>query len=50
MKTFKNFIFKLINYTIKLSKKNNSTKVLGAVSLLESIILPIPPDLFGQKK
>ncbi len=46
MKTFKNFIFKLINYTIKLSKKNNSTKVLGAVSLLESIILPIPPDLF----
>ena len=46
MKTFKNLIFKLINYTIKISKKKNSTKILGLVSFLESIIVPIPPDIF----
>jgi membrane protein YqaA with SNARE-associated domain len=46
MEKIKKFIFRLIENTIKISKNRNSIKFLGLFSFLESIIIPIPPDLF----
>ena len=46
MKKFKNLIFKIIDDTLKVSKNKNSVKLLSLFSFLESIIFPIPPDIF----
>ena len=46
MKKFKFFIFNIIKNTIKVSKNKNSIKFLSIFSFLESIIIPIPPDIF----
>ena len=41
----KKYIFSIIQNTIKLSKNKNSLKFLGFFSFLESIVIPIPPDI-----
>ena len=46
MNNFKKLIFNLINNTIRISGNKNSIKFLGIVSFLESILFPIPPDIF----
>ena len=46
MKILKKITFDLINYSIKLSKNKNSLRFLGILSFLESVIVPIPPDIF----
>ena len=46
MKKFKNLIFNIIDNTLKVSKNKNSVKILSVFSFLESIIFPIPPDIF----
>ena len=46
MKKFKNLIFNIIDNTLKVSKNKNSVKLLSLFSFLESIIFPIPPDIF----
>ena len=46
MNNFKKLSLKLINNTIRISGNKNSINFLGAVSFLESIIFPIPPDIF----
>ncbi len=46
MNNFKKFIINLINNTIRISGNKNSIKILSIVSFLESIIFPIPPDIF----
>lgn len=56
MNKLKNIILNLIYNSIRISKKKNSVRFLGIISFLESIILPIPPDIFlipavlGNKK
>ena len=42
----KKIIFSLINYTIKIADNKKSLKFLAFFSFLESIIIPIPPDIF----
>ena len=46
MEKIKNFIFSIIKNSIKISKNKNSIKFLGTYSFLESIIIPIPTDIF----
>jgi membrane protein YqaA with SNARE-associated domain len=46
MNNFKKLIFNLINNTIRISGNKNSIKFLSIVSFLESILFPIPPDIF----
>ncbi len=46
MNYIKNLVFKIINNSIKLSENKNSIKFLNTVSFLESIVFPIPPDIF----
>ena len=46
MNKFKIFIFKILNYTIKKADNKNSLNFLAVFSFLESIIIPIPPDIF----
>ena len=56
MNKLKKIILNLIYNSIRISKKKNSVRFLGIISFLESIILPIPPDIFlipavlGNKK
>ena len=45
MNKLKNFVFYLINYTIRISKNKNSLNILAVFSFLESTIIPIPPDI-----
>ncbi len=45
MNKFKIFIFKILNYTIKKADNKNSLNFLAVFSFLESIIIPIPPDI-----
>ncbi len=45
MKQIKYHIFNIINKTIKVSKNKNSIKFLSLFSFLESILIPIPPDI-----
>ncbi|MAH88686.1 MAG: hypothetical protein CMJ06_01335 [Pelagibacterales bacterium] len=45
MKKLKYFIFNIIKNTIKVSKNKNSIKFLSLFSFLESILIPIPPDI-----
>ena len=45
MKKFKYFIFNIIKNTIKVSKNKNSIKFLSLFSFLDSIIIPVPPDI-----
>ena len=42
----KKLIFNIINYTIKIAGNKNSLNFLAFFSFLESIIIPIPPDIF----
>ena len=46
MNSFKKLTFNLINNTIRISGNKNSIKFLSIVSFLESILFPIPPDIF----
>ena len=46
MKKLKIFIFNLLNYTIKIADNKKSLNFLAIFSFLESIIIPIPPDIF----
>tara|TARA_B100000886_G_scaffold279919_1_gene203986 strand:+ start:2186 stop:2845 length:660 start_codon:yes stop_codon:yes gene_type:complete len=46
MKKFKIFIFNIIENIIKVANNKNSVKLLSLFSFLESIIFPIPPDIF----
>tara|TARA_A100000164_G_C21687755_1_gene667481 strand:- start:73 stop:750 length:678 start_codon:yes stop_codon:yes gene_type:complete len=46
MKKFKNIIFTAIRSIIKLADNKKSLSFLGLFSFLESIIIPIPPDIF----
>ena len=46
MNNFKELTLNLINNTIRISGNKNSIKFLSIVSFLESIIFPIPPDIF----
>ena len=46
MKKFKYFVFNIIKNTIKVSNNKNSIKFLSLFSFLESIIIPVPPDIF----
>ena len=46
MKKFKKLILNTINNTLKVSKNKNSVKFLSLFSFLESIVFPIPPDIF----
>ena len=46
MKKFKKLIFSIIDNILKVSKNKNSVKLLSFFSFLESIIFPIPPDIF----
>lgn len=46
MNYLKRLILSFIYNSIKISKNKNSIKLLGTVSFLESIIIPIPPDIF----
>ncbi|PPR24565.1 MAG: hypothetical protein CFH34_01753, partial [Alphaproteobacteria bacterium MarineAlpha9_Bin4] len=39
-------IFKILNYTINLAKNKKSLHFLAIFSFLESIIIPLPPDIF----
>ena len=45
MKLKKNF-FGVLDSLLKLCESKNSLKVLGFISIIESIFFPIPPDLF----
>lgn len=45
MKSFKKLIFNILQNIIKVSKNKNSVKLLGIFSFLESIFIPIPPDI-----
>ncbi len=42
----KKLIFKIINFTIKITDNKKSLNFLAIFSFLESIIIPIPPDIF----
>ena len=46
MKKLKTFVFYLIKNTINIANNKKSLKFLAAFSFLESIIIPIPPDIF----
>ena len=46
MNNFKKITFNLIDNTIRISGNKNSIKFLSIVSFLESILFPIPPDIF----
>ncbi|MBF96179.1 MAG: hypothetical protein CMJ13_03000 [Pelagibacterales bacterium] len=46
MKRFKILIFKILYYTINLAKNKKSLDFLAIFSFLESIIIPLPPDIF----
>ena len=46
MNKFKIIFFNLINNTIKITDNKNSLNFLALFSFLESIIIPIPPDIF----
>ena len=46
MKKFKKLTFNIIYNTLKVSKNKNSVKLLSLFSFFESIIFPIPPDIF----
>ena len=46
MKKLKKPIFSIIDNILKVSKNKNSVKLLSLFSFLESIIFPIPPDIF----
>ena len=46
MKKFKKLILNTINNSLKVSKNKNSVKFLSLFSFLESIVFPIPPDIF----
>ena len=46
MKRFKILIFKILYYTINLAKNKKSLDFLALFSFLESIIIPLPPDIF----
>ena len=42
----KKFIFNIINNTIKIADNKKSLSFLAIFSFFESIIIPIPPDIF----
>ena len=46
MNILKDFVLNILKKIIRLSGKKKSIHVLGIVSFSESIIFPIPPDLF----
>lgn len=46
MNKFKIMFFNLINNTIRITDNKNSLNFLALFSFLESIIIPIPPDIF----
>lgn len=46
MNKFKIIFFNLINNTIRITDNKNSLNFLALFSFLESIIIPIPPDIF----
>lgn len=46
MNNFKKLSLSLINNTIRISGNKNSIKFLSIASFLESILFPIPPDIF----
>ncbi len=46
MNKFKTFVINIINYTIRIADNKKSLNFLAVFSFLESIIIPIPPDIF----
>ncbi len=46
MEKIKKLVFNLITFTVNKADNKNSTKFLAAFSFLESIIIPIPTDIF----
>ena len=46
MNKFKTLVINIINYTIRITDNKKSLKFLAAFSFFESIIIPIPPDIF----
>ena len=46
MKKVKALFFNIVDNTLKVSNNKNSIKILSLFSFLESIIFPLPPDIF----
>ena len=46
MNKFKTLVINIINYTIRIADNKKSLNFLAVFSFLESIIIPIPPDIF----
>ncbi len=46
MNKFKTLVINIINYTIRIADNKKSLNFLALFSFLESIIIPIPPDIF----
>ena len=45
MNKFKNIIFNFINYIIRITDNKKTLKFLAVFTFLESIIIPVPPDI-----
>ncbi len=46
MNKFKTLVINIINYTIRIADNKKSLNFLAVLSFLESIVIPIPPDIF----
>ena len=45
MNKFKNIVFNFINYIIRITDNKKTLKFLAVFTFLESIIIPVPPDI-----
>ena len=46
MNKLKKILFNFINYTIRITDNKKTLRLLAVFTFLESIIIPIPPDIF----